>query len=145
MTYWMALAIFGGYELFPAKRDPHERALMDVNDIIKMAERLGTLNKPDRARQYSRSDNEELLRSLNELWKSKRVLEVSLADRDKQIAELHTRLKERDELIKHQGGYLKSKDLKYRIFRVAVGLLIAAQWSVIGLLAHELLGRLGLK
>lgn len=113
-----------------------------MNDPVKFAAQMGTLNAPDRSKQYRRSDNDELLRSLNELWKTSRLNETAIRDRDKQISALHSQLKERDELIEHQAGYLKSKDLKFWVLRVGLGLLIAAQWSAIGWLAHELLARL---
>jgi hypothetical protein len=115
-------------------------------DPIKLAAQLGTLNAADRSKQYSknfgRAENDELLRSLNELWKTSRLNENAIRDRDKQIGELHKQLKDRDQLIEHQAGYLKSKDLRFWIWRFGVGGLIALQWSVIAWLGHELLARL---
>ena len=111
-------------------------------DPLKIAAQLGTLHAPDRSKQYRRTDNEELLRSLNELWKNSRLNEVAIRDRDKQLAAAHKQLKERDDLIDHQSRYLQSKDLKLWILRFALGLLITAQWGLIGWLATELLKRL---
>lgn len=111
-------------------------------DPLKIAEQLGTLDALDRSKQYRRADNEELLRSLNELWKTSRLNETAIRDRDRQIGKLHEQLEQRDKLIAHQAGYLKSKDLKFWVLRVGLGLLIAAQWSAIAWLAHELLARL---
>jgi hypothetical protein len=111
-------------------------------DPIRLAEQLGTLNVPDRSRQYSRSSPEEQLRSLNELWKAKRILETAIKDRDKQIAGLHSRVEERDKLIAHQAVYLKIKDMKFWIVRFALGGLVVGQWGLIGWLGTELLDRL---
>lgn len=85
-------------------------------DPLQLASQLGTLNAPDRSKQYRRSDNDELLRSLNELWKAKRLLEVALADRDKQIGELHSRVEQRDKLIKEQAIYIRG----YKIANIAL-------------------------
>jgi hypothetical protein len=115
-------------------------------DPLRLAAQLGTLNAIDRAKQYSknfgRADPDELLRSQNELWKTTRLNQAVIRDRDKQIGQLHEQLAQRDKLILHQAGYLKSKDLKFWVLRVGLGLLIAAQWSAIAWLAHELLARL---
>ena len=70
---------------------------------------VGTVNAIDRSRQYTRADNEELLRSLNQLWKEKRLLDTAVADRDRQIATLHGKLKERDDLIVELKKHLGSK------------------------------------
>jgi hypothetical protein len=117
---------------------------MDPNPINppEIAVRVGTVNAIDRSKQYTRADNAELKRSLDELWAQKRLLENAIRDRDKQIDELHSRVAQRDKLIAHQAGYLKTKDLKFWVLRFALGLLIAAQWGAIGWLAHELLARL---
>lgn len=115
-------------------------------DPLKLAAQLGTLNAADRSKQYStnfgRADNDELLRSLNELWKTARINEAALRDRDKQIAELHTRVANRDRLIADQAGYLKAKDLKFWVLRFALGGLVVGQWGLIGWLATELVKRL---
>lgn len=111
-------------------------------DPVKLASQLGTLNAADRSRQYRRSDNEELLRSLNELWKTCRLNDLAIKDRDKQIAELHAQLELRNDLIAEQAGYLRVKDLKYWIVRFSLGLLITGQWALIAWLARELLVRL---
>jgi hypothetical protein len=118
---------------------------MEPSPLI-VAARLGTLDAPDRSKQYSenlgRATNSELLRSQNALWKTSRLDKIALADRDKVIAELHSRLANRDQLITDQASYLKAKDLKFWLLRFALGLLVTAQWGLIAWLAHELLARL---
>lgn len=88
-------------------------------DPIQLAS-LGTLNAPDRSKQYRRSDNDELLRSLNELWKTSRLNEIAIRDRDRTIAELHERLANRDKLIKDQARYVRG----YKIVNIALTSII---------------------
>jgi hypothetical protein len=124
-------------DLFPReRRDPSQA------DVLHMATKLGTLDAPDRSRQYRRADPTETLRSLNELWKTSRLNEAAIRDRDKQIAELHSRLANRDQLITDQASYLKVKDLKFWVLRFALGGIVLAQWALIGWLGKELLARL---
>jgi hypothetical protein len=89
-------------------------------DPLTLAARAGTLNSPDRSKQYRRTDNEELLRSLNELWKTARLNENAVRDRDRTIAELHERLAQRDKLIKDQARYVRG----YRIVNIALTSII---------------------
>ena len=114
----------------------------DVNPEIRFAEAIGTLNAPDRSKQYSRqrgrADNEELLRSLNELWKTARLNEAALRDRDRQIEKLHGKISERDQYIVELRGFLVTKRLKLWVGRI----LVLAQWGAIGWLATELFSRL---
>ena len=114
----------------------------DVNPEIRFAEAIGTLNAPDRSKQYSRqrgrADNEELLRSLNELWKTARLNEAALRDRDRQIEKLHGKISERDKYIAELRGFLVTKRLKLWVGRI----LVVAQWGAIGWLATELFSRL---
>jgi hypothetical protein len=63
-----------------------------VTDAIERAKELGTLNKIDRSHQYTRPDNPELLRSLNEAWSKIRTLEAASLRKDNEIATLHNRL-----------------------------------------------------
>jgi hypothetical protein len=113
-----------------------------VNPEIRFAQAIGTLNAPDRAKQYSkqrgRADNEELLRSLNELWKTARLNEAALRDRDRQIAKLHGDLAERDKYVAELRSFLVVKRLKLWVGRI----LVLAQWGAIGWLATELFSRL---
>jgi hypothetical protein len=113
-----------------------------VNPEICFAQAIGTLNAPDRAKQYSkqrgRADNDELLRSLNELWKTARLNEAALRDRDRQIARLHGDLGERDKYIAQLRSFLVTKRLKLWVGRI----LVLAQWGAIGWLATELFSRL---
>ena len=107
-------------------------------DPLQLASQLGTLNASDRSKQYRRSDNDELLRSLNELWKTARLNEAALRDRDKQIAELHKELRERDSYIGELRSFLVTKRLKIWVGRI----LVVAQWGAIGWLATELFSRI---
>jgi hypothetical protein len=113
-----------------------------VNPEIRFAQAIGTLNAPDRAKQYSkqrgRADNDELLRSLNELWKTARLNEAALRDRDRQIAKLHGDLAERDKYVAELRSFLVVKRLKLWVGRI----LVLAQWGAIGWLATELFSRL---
>jgi hypothetical protein len=112
-------------------------------DPLLIAEQLGTLNAFDRSKQYvGRATPGELLRSLDKNWEANRRLKATIRDRDKQIDELLSRVEERDKLIAHQADYLKTKDMKFWVLRWALGLLITAQWGLLGWLAHELLARL---
>lgn len=56
--------------------------------MIADPHRLGTFNAIDRSKQYTRADNEELLRSLNEAWTKVRTLEALDREKDKAIADL---------------------------------------------------------
>lgn len=49
-------------------------------------------NALDRSKQYTRASNEELLRSLNEVWKKCRALEASNKQKDAVIAELYKKI-----------------------------------------------------
>jgi hypothetical protein len=113
-----------------------------MNPELRFAQAIGTLNSPDRSKQYSRqrgrADNEELLRSLNELWKTARLNEAALRDRDRQIAQLHANLAERDKYVAELRSFLVTKRLKLWVGRI----LVVAQWGAIGWLATELFSRL---
>lgn len=50
--------------------------------------RIGTYNQIDRSKQYTRADNPELLRSLNEAWSKIRTLEAANVRKDAAMAEL---------------------------------------------------------
>ena len=62
------------------------------NPAPPQAHRVGTVNQVDRSRQYTRTDNIELLRSLNEAWAKIRTLESARAQDGKIIDALHKRL-----------------------------------------------------
>ena len=113
-----------------------------VNPELRFAEAIGTLNAPDRSKQYSRqrgrADNEELLRSVNELWKTERINEAALRDRDRQIEKLHGKISERDKYIAELRSFLVTKRLKLWVGRI----LVMAQCGAIGWLATELFSRL---
>ena len=113
-----------------------------VNPELRFAQAIGTLNAPDRSKQYSRqrgrADNEELLRSVNELWKTERINEAALRDRDRQIEKLHGKISERDKYIAELRSFLVTKRLKLWVGRI----LVLAQWGAIGWLATELFSRL---
>lgn len=79
----LALIVFAGYEVFPARRDA-----MTIPDPQK----LGTYNQIDRSRQYTRADGPELLRSLNEAWSRIRGCQQELAKKDLAIADLRNKL-----------------------------------------------------
>lgn len=81
-------------------------------------ERHPLFNAIDRSKQYARASNEELLRSLNELWKTSRLNEQAIRDRDRQIAELHQRVEQRDKLI-------ADFQLKVKAYRVGYTTLVA--------------------
>lgn len=55
--------------------------------------RIGTYNQIDRSKQYTRADNGELLRSLNEAWSKIRSLEATNLRKDAVIAELHSKVR----------------------------------------------------
>jgi hypothetical protein len=63
-----------------------------VTDAIERAKELGTLNQNDRSHQYTRAENPELLRSLNEAWSKIRTLEAANLRKDNEITALHNRL-----------------------------------------------------
>jgi hypothetical protein len=71
-----------------------------VNDPRLIAQRLGTFNAVNRAPQYTRADNGELLKSLNEAWANIRRCESSLLKKDAEIARL------RDKLRSYRGGMI---------------------------------------
>lgn len=54
---------------------------------------LGTYNMVDRSKQYTRADNPELLRSLNESWSKIRSLQTQLTQKDHAIAQIRSDLK----------------------------------------------------
>lgn len=110
--------------------------------IPTIAYNAGTVDALDRGKQYSRSDPEEVLRSLNEAWKTIRADETAIRDRDRTIADLHEKLSERDETIEKQDRYLRDKDIRESLVRWAVRLLITAQWGAIGWLATQLFARI---
>ena len=62
------------------------------NPAPPQAHRVGTVNQVDRSRQYTRTDNIELLRSLNEAWTKIRILENGARNDQVTIAKLHKRL-----------------------------------------------------
>ena len=55
--------------------------------------RLGTFNAIDRSKQYTRSDNPELLRSLNDAWSRIRTLEQSNIRKDVELGLLQGRVR----------------------------------------------------
>jgi hypothetical protein len=63
-----------------------------MKNIPLAAQKLGTVNQIDRAKQYTRADNPELLRSLNEAWSKIRALEAARAEDAKIIDRLHKKL-----------------------------------------------------
>jgi|SRR5579859_7074037 len=65
-----------------------------------LAQRVGTVNAVDRSRQYTRADNPELLRSLNEAWSKIRLLESSNARKDVELGLLH------DKVRRYRVGYM---------------------------------------
>jgi predicted RNase H-like nuclease (RuvC/YqgF family) len=92
-------------------------------------------DSPDRRSQYTRASNDELLRSLNEAWKTIRLNERAIAARDQQIHELHVQLERRDRMIERL-----ERQLGYRTMKVWIlVLMLGAQWSAIGWLANALL------
>ena len=66
-----------------------------VNDprFPQIAQKLGTVNLIDRSRQYTRADNPELLRSLNEAWAKIRRLEGEGIRKDVELGMLHARVR----------------------------------------------------
>jgi hypothetical protein len=58
-----------------------------------IAEKVGTVNRLDRSRQYTRADAGELLRSLNTAWSKIRLLEQGRAKDAVIIAALHKNLR----------------------------------------------------
>lgn len=53
-----------------------------MNDPEVKAKVIGTYNQVDRTKQYTRADNEELLRSLNQAWTKIRSLEAASLKKD---------------------------------------------------------------
>jgi hypothetical protein len=83
-----------------------------VTDAIERAKELGTLNKIDRSHQYTRPDNPELLRSLNQAWTNIRVLENG---------------RHQDALIIHK---LHERVGRYRIITIALtSILTSLAWE----------------
>ena len=103
---------------------------------------VGTVNAIDRSKQYTRADNEELLRSLNQLWKEKRLLDTAVADRDRQIATLHGKLKERDDLIVELKKHLGSK-FWANVVTALISAGVALAWEIGMLFAPMLLRYFG--
>lgn len=62
-------------------------------DTILRAQQLGTYNAVDRSRQYEDVSERQMLRQLNEAWSKIRELQKSVADKERQIANLASRLK----------------------------------------------------
>lgn len=54
--------------------------------------RIGTYNQIDRSKQYTRADNSELLRSLNDAWSKIRTLEAASLRKDAVIAEQNSKI-----------------------------------------------------
>lgn len=54
-----------------------------------LAHVVGTVNAIDRSRQYTRTDNGELLRSLNTAWEKIRLVEQENRKKDLAITALH--------------------------------------------------------
>jgi len=99
MTHWLALVIFAGFEVGVKRvdRDPHL---------------VGTFNKIDRSKQYTRADAAELLRSLNLAWTRIRQLEELNLKKDLEI------------------GVLKRKVRNYRIANTAlISIITGLAWE----------------
>ena len=60
--------------------------------VPPQAQRVGTVNAIDRSRQYTRADNSELLRSLNEAWAKIRLVEQDNRKKDIAIGMLHGKM-----------------------------------------------------
>lgn len=60
--------------------------------VPAQAVKVGTINAIDRSRQYTRADNPELLRSLNEAWAKIRLVEQDNRRKDVALGLLHARV-----------------------------------------------------
>lgn len=60
---------------------------------VEHSKALGTYQADDRSKQYTRADNAELLRAVNEAWSKIRNCEKFLHKKDLEIADLRKRLK----------------------------------------------------
>lgn len=70
-----------------------EARILRMVDTILRAQQLGTYNAVDRSRQYEDVSERQMLRQLNEAWSKIRELQKSVADKERQIANLASRLK----------------------------------------------------
>ncbi len=70
-----------------------DRVYTRIMSAIEKAKQAGTLHAIDRSNQYTRADNAELLRAVNEAWAKIRICEQSIRAKDTQITELHQKLK----------------------------------------------------
>jgi hypothetical protein len=99
----------------------------DARPIPLQAQRVGTVNKIDRSRQYTRADNIELLRSLNEAWAKIRRLETANNSKDVEI------------------GLMAAKVRNYRIgYTTLIAIITGLAWEGLKVFAPMLLRYLGL-
>jgi len=67
--------------------------MTDPRLVPNAAQRAGTYNAIDRSKQYTRADNPELLRSLNEAWSKIRRLEQSVLQKDVEIGIMQAKVR----------------------------------------------------
>lgn len=90
--------------------------------------RIGTYNQIDRSKQYTRADNPELLRSLNEAWSKIRRLESSLLQKDVEL------------------GLMAAKVRAYRLRRTAaISICTGVAWETLKFFTPIALRWLGLQ
>lgn len=95
--------------------------------ILPDPKKLGTYNAIDRSRQYTRADNPELLRSLNEAWSTIRRLQQSLLQKDVEL------------------GIMAGKVKAYRIGRTAIiSICTGVAWEALKFFTPIVLRWLGL-
>ena len=98
-----------------------------MNNAVERAKEVGTLNQFDRSRQYTRPDNPELLRSLNEAWTKIRLLENGRRQDARIIDGLQGRLK------------------RYKVVNIALtSILTGLAWEGLKLIVPALLRWLGI-
>jgi hypothetical protein len=98
-----------------------------MNNAVERAKEVGTLNQVDRSRQYTRPENPELLRSLNEAWTKIRLLENGRRQDGRIIDALQGRLK------------------RYKVVNIALtSILTGLAWEGLKLIVPALLRWLGI-
>lgn len=61
--------------------------------MIPDPHKIGTFNAIDRSKQYTRADNAELLRSLNEAWSKIRTCEKLIREKDVELGFVYAKIR----------------------------------------------------
>lgn len=100
----------------------------ESSTVPPTAQRAGTVNAIDRSKQYTRADNSELLRSLNEAWSKIRRLEAESTKKDVRI------------------GLVEGSNRSYRIVNsLLTSIITVLAWEGVKTLAPIALRWLGLQ